>query len=1153
MPTQNVSNSFSSHVVQTLTPKGVDKGFVALHEMSICPGCGLHVVLGSRCMLCEEEVSDVVGIVSQKVQASDPISTITPCAHHAVGHPSRSSAETQGDGGRSSPSVDLSPDQGKDCRTEGRHAKWQSLESDAKLSGCSQAGFPKESRHRAVCQGPSSRSGCQRDHSADLHQTGEDDLGLLSSLQCRNSRFRAVLPQDIRGNLRRIPKLCGMVQDHLPGRSGVLEDAEVSQMDRDPRIRTEGQEWQRKRIERLQDHVQSGTKDQDEGSRVLSFVGHLLPGEPCRVRESHKDEGGARATSPGEDGVGTGECRDVKESGSCEDSSGDMNDSDEDEAPGKVTFFSDKDKSLFKHWLPGKCPNSKVWLDLIHHKRPLLLEVACSEQSILGQEVQSRFGENQHLRCSIWNGCDLTKPSGVEACKSVIRSERPRNIWISCDCGPFSPLQHVNQRNEQQAQNLEEKRRYAIQQYRGAIQVAKYGRKFGCEIHWELSERCEAWNLQFIQEFVDDLHMDKVTCNGCRVDLRARDSKELLCKGWTIATTSPSMCHHLNLPCQKNHPKGKCDRGRAKHTAFYTSVFAKRVIDAMLAAEDWNAVAKELCFGSGHVESKEVGEVLEQHCFAVSKEEKERILRNLKHIHTVTGHCSNHHLVDALRRRGVAGEVLDLARNFQCPICDEMKKPDARLPATLEYVPKKWQVVQTDVADWRHPEHDTNHKFVIFVDEGTRYRTGQILPGKGAPFADLKKAFDAHWIQHHGKPEILRFDPCGAWRSKAAEEFLANENIEPGEIPAEAHWRIGLVEVSIRIVKDIMTALAKEYPQKPVDELFAKAIWACNSRTTYNGFSPLQHATGRSPDEWGRLHQSKIDGIPIYAQQHADGGFEDMQKMMVVAETEFLKSQAKQRISRAMQAGSRKQDFYSPGDLVYYWRFQTGKQDGPQQFRRGKFVGPARVLAVETKQTDQGLEARDVIWLHRNGRLLKATTAQLRPASSREIAFEELRGPLQVPWNISSICKEPSKHMYEDISHEEPQQEDYEMSWDDQPPLRRHTYKRPADRPVDRQEASKRINQEDEDLQANEQAQHCFWGEEFNMVQLEISLPDSNRGMKTFFRDPVAFVVSNLKKKQVEVRENTLKPEEREEFRASKDKEVRNFVRECCLEVLPKH
>jgi len=156
-----------------------------------------------------------------------------------------------------------------------------------------------------------------------------------------------------------------------------------------------------------------------------------------------------------------------------------MNDSDEDEAPGKVTFFSDKDKSLFKHWLPGKCPNSKVWLDLIHHKRPLLLEVACSEQSILGQEVQSRFGENQHLRCSIWNGCDLTKPSGVEACKSVIRSERPRNIWISCDCGPFSPLQHVNQRNEQQAQNLEEKRRYAIQQYRGAIQVAKYGRKFG--------------------------------------------------------------------------------------------------------------------------------------------------------------------------------------------------------------------------------------------------------------------------------------------------------------------------------------------------------------------------------------------------------------------------------------------------------------------------------------------------------------------------------------------------------------------------------------------------------------------------------------------------------------------------------------------------
>lgn len=199
-----------------------------------------------------------------------------------------------------------------------------------------------------------------------------------------------------------------------------------------------------------------------------------------------------------------------------------------------------------------------------------------------------------------------------------------------------------------------------------------------------------------------------------------------------------------------------------------------------------------------------------EHGLVLSPGEHEKVLRNIRHIHSVTGHCSTKHLVDALKRKGVSEDVLRVAKTFQCPVCEEMKKPDARLPASLEYIPKKWQVVQTDVADWHHPETNAVVKFVLFVDEGTRYRTGQLLPGKGAPFEVLKSAFLNHWVQHHGKPEVLRYDPCGAWRSKAAENFLSMEGIEPGEIPAEAHWRIGLVEVSIRIIKDILTALTKE-------------------------------------------------------------------------------------------------------------------------------------------------------------------------------------------------------------------------------------------------------------------------------------------------------------------------------------------------------
>ena len=43
------------------------------------------------------------------------------------------------------------------------------------------------------------------------------------------------------------------------------------------------------------------------------------------------------------------------------------------------------------------------------------------------------------LRCSIWNGYDLTSDSGVTKLKKLIREVRPVHIWVSCDCGPYIP------------------------------------------------------------------------------------------------------------------------------------------------------------------------------------------------------------------------------------------------------------------------------------------------------------------------------------------------------------------------------------------------------------------------------------------------------------------------------------------------------------------------------------------------------------------------------------------------------------------------------------------------------------------------------------------------------------------------------------------
>ena len=83
--------------------------------------------------------------------------------------------------------------------------------------------------------------------------------------------------------------------------------------------------------------------------------------------------------------------------------------SDDEEAPGEINFFTEKDKNVFKDCLPHHCQHSMAWDDVVRKGRPLLMEFACSENSILGQEVENRLGPQRRFRCSIWNGYDLTK------------------------------------------------------------------------------------------------------------------------------------------------------------------------------------------------------------------------------------------------------------------------------------------------------------------------------------------------------------------------------------------------------------------------------------------------------------------------------------------------------------------------------------------------------------------------------------------------------------------------------------------------------------------------------------------------------------------------------------------------------------------------
>lgn len=216
---------------------------------------------------------------------------------------------------------------------------------------------------------------------------------------------------------------------------------------------------------------------------------------------------------------------------------------------------------------------------------------------------------------------------------------------------------------------------------------------------------------------------------------------------------------------------------------------------------------------------------------------------------------------------------------------------------------------------------------------------------------------EEYWKPLFGPPAVVKMDPAGAFTIEMVDVYLLKNKIFGDLIPAEAHWKLSLVERAFQTTKSVMDKLALEFPEMESREVFFRALWAQNARDQYLGFSPLQHVLGRSPNEQGHLHNYGCDDIPTITEHGISAEFGEDMKAMKTAEETFLEEQYKHRIARANASGGRPVKTCKPGDLVFYWRKQVGghgSEMNNQGFKKGGFIGPARVLTVETKLRDDG-------------------------------------------------------------------------------------------------------------------------------------------------------------------------------------------------------
>lgn len=645
-----------------------------------------------------------------------------------------------------------------------------------------------------------------------------------------------------------------------------------------------------------------------------------------------------------------------------------------------------------------------IFQDLVGGKKTLLLEVACSHDSVLTRVFQQETGyEQSAVRCSIWNNHDLSTGAGVKLIMEAIDQLDPQHVWVSPECGPYSPMQNLNQRTEQQRADLEAKRREALKQYVGASCVLHYAIQKGCHVTWEWSEKCYAWRLPMIQKLIQKYQLWVSVTHGCQVNLRDPKTQGYLHKGWKVMTTHKRLADMLDLRCRchRDTQHVKCEGRLTSVSALYTKEYAKRVYAAIKQELSHSMVVQELegfshlppnfgmgvmcmcddlkhhgcqltcgaCYeGTPRVSVKETNadEIITgvEHAMVqfkgkpMSKADVEHVNKQLYRLRAATGHGSVRNMVDALQRRNAPQHVITLAKQFECAVCEEKNKITHKHVASLEPVPPKWSCVEADEGKWVHPVTGEHISFAMIIDQGSRFRAARVMcRGKHKTMnANMFLSyFQEGWSQYFGNPQTLRLDPAGAFRSNEVDAYCDKHSIFLDFIPGEAHWKLGVCEQAIQGTKELLTKLTQEEPQLTAEEALATAIRTFNSREVIRGFSPIQHALGRAPDEQGRCIQTLTGQAIDELIPNAGPGFEENIQRMKRAEQAHAEWVAQQRITRALNSrGNRKTDYY-PGDLVYFWRKQlSGQHGGNLRQKNGCFLGPARVLVTETKRQPDG-------------------------------------------------------------------------------------------------------------------------------------------------------------------------------------------------------
>ena len=260
------------------------------------------------------------------------------------------------------------------------------------------------------------------------------------------------------------------------------------------------------------------------------------------------------------------------------------------------------------------------------------------------------------------------------------------------------------------------------------------------------------------------------------------------------------------------------------------------------------------------------------------------------------------------------------------------------------------------------------------IDMATHYHIAARVGQGGTPSSRVcAEALNQCWFTPFGAPKRFVSDQ-GVHNKGRVYAMLKRHGVEVRSIGAQAPYQLGTAERHGGILKQVMyKAIHSRQLEGAVDisALCAEASRTKNTLVNNGGYSPIQWVLGFTPDDLTSLISHDVEGALGVHQELVEEEQETSQEVFMrqllirqCAKEAFIHVDTSMKIRKAMlRRATTLRGPYRTGDLVCF-------------SRRGKWYGPARVLAPEGKSS---------LWLVHSGVTVLVSETACRPASGEEV------------------------------------------------------------------------------------------------------------------------------------------------------------------------